>query len=259
MPTRPTRAHRSEQTYQKPAALARRLPPGAPADANPSDSGGDDPAAAGAAAFSLLERTLRAESEGTSLAAFLQRAGVLAAQLAGRVGGVTSGGGGGGSAEAAAAAAAQRAAARGGGIDPRFGRPQPAPPTTATMMAGVPAARGEPARRAIPKEQWEQRLASVAVSKADLNRLVMDFLVTEGYAGAARAFEEEAGARLGDGGAGGDGGGGGGGGGGGALGGIEARARIRAAVQAGRVEDAIDAVNDLDPEVMRVLVVMSQG
>ena len=35
------------------------------------------------------------------------------------------------------------------------------------------------AKRTIPPEQWEQRLAQVSVSKDDMNRLVMDFLVTE--------------------------------------------------------------------------------
>jgi hypothetical protein len=44
------------------------------------------------------------------------------------------------------------------------------------------ATRGEPARRTIPPEQWEQRLAQVAVSKDDMNRVVMDFLVTEARA-----------------------------------------------------------------------------
>lgn len=94
-------------------------------------------------------------------------------------------------------------------------------------------ARGEPAKRSIPPEQWEQRLSQVSVSKEDMNRLVMDFLVTEGYVDAARAFKEESGTSPGV-----------------DLGDIAGRMDIRAAVQGGRIEDAIDRVNDLDPEIL---------
>jgi len=34
-------------------------------------------------------------------------------------------------------------------------------------------------KKAISAEQWEQKLAAVKVSKEDMNRLVMNFLVTE--------------------------------------------------------------------------------
>lgn len=37
----------------------------------------------------------------------------------------------------------------------------------------------QPAKRTITPEQWDQRLNQVSVSKEDMNRLVMDFLVTE--------------------------------------------------------------------------------
>lgn len=43
-------------------------------------------------------------------------------------------------------------------------------------------------------EQWKAALDTVQVHKADLNRLVMNFLVTEGYVEAAKKFREEAGA-----------------------------------------------------------------
>jgi hypothetical protein len=35
------------------------------------------------------------------------------------------------------------------------------------------------AKKVIPAEQWEAKLAGVKVSKEDMNRLVMNFLVTE--------------------------------------------------------------------------------
>ncbi len=117
-------------------------------------------------------------------------------------------------------------------------RSAPTPSTPPPRTPRIPAPTTPPpppskaAKRTIPADQWNQRLAQVAVSKDDMNRLVMDFLVTEGYVDAARAFQGESGAAPGV-----------------DLGEIAGRMEIRAAVQGGRVEDAIDKVNDLDPEV----------
>eukprot|EP00887_Chlorella_sp_A99_P006568 scaffold3.g6568.t1 len=94
--------------------------------------------------------------------------------------------------------------------------------------------RGESnSRRTISKEEWDRRLAGVAVHKEDMNRLVMNFLVTEGYADAARVFAQESGTHPGC-----------------DLGAITDRMEIRKAVQGGRVEEAIERVNDLDPEIL---------
>lgn len=48
----------------------------------------------------------------------------------------------------------------------------------------------------ITKLEWEKRLKDVKVSKEDMNRLVMNFLVTEGYGKAAQAFQIESGAEC---------------------------------------------------------------
>jgi hypothetical protein len=58
----------------------------------------------------------------------------------------------------------------------------------------------------------------------------------QGYADAAACFSRESGTEL----LGGD------------PGDLAERARVRAAVQGGRVEEAVERVNDLDPEVRRV-------
>ncbi|GAB4821825.1 hypothetical protein N2152v2_008871 [Parachlorella kessleri] len=82
-------------------------------------------------------------------------------------------------------------------------------------------------------EDWAKKLAAVKVKKEDMNRLVMNFLVTEGYVDAARAFESESGTSPGlD------------------LGAITDRMEIRKAVQSGEVEEAIERTNDLDPEIL---------
>lgn len=71
------------------------------------------------------------------------------------------------------------------------------------------------------------------MSKEDLNRLVMDYLVIEGYKTAAEEFSKEANLDpMAD------------------LDSIESRMSIREAVQRGDVEEAIEKVNDLNPEIL---------
>jgi len=85
----------------------------------------------------------------------------------------------------------------------------------------------------IRKEEWERRLHDVQVSKVDLNRLVMDYLVIEGFKTAAEEFSKEAGlASPVD------------------LDSIESRMNIREALQRGDVGEAITRVNDLNPEIL---------
>eukprot|EP00879_Flechtneria_rotunda_P005177 GHRR01005459.1.p1 GENE.GHRR01005459.1~~GHRR01005459.1.p1 ORF type:complete len:230 (+),score=84.88 GHRR01005459.1:272-961(+) len=94
------------------------------------------------------------------------------------------------------------------------------PPTAAT-------------KKVIPNDQWETKLAAVRIAKEDMNRLVMNFLVTEGYVEAARQFEQESGTAPGV-----------------ELSTIADRVEIRKAVQSGQVEEAIEKVNDLNPEIL---------
>ncbi len=70
------------------------------------------------------------------------------------------------------------------------------------------------------------------LSHSDLNRLVMDYLVIEGYKAAAEEFGAEASVEAPI-----------------DLQSIESRMNIRDAVQRGDMEEAIMRVNDLNPEV----------
>ncbi|KAF5313020.1 hypothetical protein D9619_003458 [Psilocybe cf. subviscida] len=85
----------------------------------------------------------------------------------------------------------------------------------------------------IRKDEWERRLQGVKVSKMDLNRLIMDYLVIEGYKSAAEEFSAEAGLEPPV-----------------DFDSIESRMDIREALQRGDVEDAITRVNDLNPEIL---------
>ncbi|KAI0001935.1 CTLH/CRA C-terminal to lish motif domain-containing protein [Russula vinacea] len=85
----------------------------------------------------------------------------------------------------------------------------------------------------IPKDEWDRRLEEVVVSKADLNRLVMDYLVIEGYKSAAEEFSLECGVQPAV-----------------DFASIESRRNIREALNRGDVQEAITRVNDLNPEIL---------
>ncbi|EFJ43540.1 hypothetical protein VOLCADRAFT_65822 [Volvox carteri f. nagariensis] len=88
-------------------------------------------------------------------------------------------------------------------------------------------------RKHIPLDAWESKLAAVRVPKDDMNKLIMNFLVTEGYVEAARMFAKESGTAPGV-----------------NLDAITDRMEVRRALQSGDVEAAVARVNDLDPEIL---------
>ncbi|KAF9270165.1 lish motif-containing protein [Marasmius fiardii PR-910] len=102
-------------------------------------------------------------------------------------------------------------------------------------MTSTPAST----KKIIPQGEWARRLHQVPLTKHDLNRLIMDYLVIEGYKSAAEEFAKEANVP-------------------GVSGkpvdvdfdSIESRMNIREALQRGDIEDAIQRVNELDPEIL---------
>ncbi|KAI8908819.1 CTLH/CRA C-terminal to lish motif domain-containing protein [Powellomyces hirtus] len=88
-------------------------------------------------------------------------------------------------------------------------------------------------KKTFSAEEWDKKLAEVSVSKQDLNKLVMNYLVIEGYKDAAEKFSQESGLQPGI-----------------DLSSIQDRMSIRNAIQAGDIESAIERVNDLDPEIL---------
>ncbi|PBL01251.1 lish motif-containing protein [Armillaria gallica] len=90
-----------------------------------------------------------------------------------------------------------------------------------------------PPKVRIRDEEWDRRMHEVQVSKTDLNRLIMDYLVIEGYKSAAEEFSQEANLTPPV-----------------DFESIESRMNIREALQRGDVEDAITRVNDLNPEIL---------
>ncbi|XP_019162042.1 PREDICTED: glucose-induced degradation protein 8 homolog [Ipomoea nil] len=88
-------------------------------------------------------------------------------------------------------------------------------------------------KKVITREEWEKRLNDVKIRKEDMNKLVMNFLVTEGYVEAAEKFRMESGTEPDI-----------------DLATITDRMAVKKAVQSGNIEDAIEKVNDLNPEIL---------
>lgn len=80
---------------------------------------------------------------------------------------------------------------------------------------------------------WMSRLESLPLSRSDMNTLVMDYLVTEGYKDAAQLFMEEAGIHTPV-----------------NLDTMSDRIRIREAMDQGKIDLVTQMVNDFDPELL---------
>lgn len=95
----------------------------------------------------------------------------------------------------------------------------------------VSAGRGkeEPSLR----EEWMEKVADIRIPRAVMNKLVMNYLVTEGFKDAAERFQEEAGVAAGQ-----------------NLAELDSRIRIRDNIQAGRIQESIGLVNDQHPALL---------
>ncbi|KAL5274829.1 GID8 family protein [Megaselia abdita] len=85
----------------------------------------------------------------------------------------------------------------------------------------------------ISKEQWLDRLSQFYVKQSDMNRLIMNYLITEGFKEAAEKFQVEASLDLSV-----------------DLSSLDERMLIRDAVQSGRVQEATHLVNEIHPELL---------
>ncbi|KAI3868680.1 hypothetical protein MKX03_007480 [Papaver bracteatum] len=88
-------------------------------------------------------------------------------------------------------------------------------------------------KKVITRVDWEKKLSDVKIRKEDMNKLVMNFLVTEGFVEAAEKFKMESGTEPDI-----------------DLATITDRIAVKKAVQCGNIDDAIEKVNDLNPEIL---------
>lgn len=92
---------------------------------------------------------------------------------------------------------------------------------------------GSEKQEEIGKEEWMNRLGETQVTRADMNKLVMNYLVTEGFKESAEKFRLETGIQPSI-----------------DLNELDDRIKIRDKIQNGCIEDAISLVNNLHPELL---------
>ncbi|KAL0478128.1 glucose-induced degradation protein [Acrasis kona] len=88
-------------------------------------------------------------------------------------------------------------------------------------------------KRTVSKEEWEKKLKQVKINKSDINKLIMNYFVVEGYKDAAEMFQKESNTPT--------------------LINLESitdRVNVRNSVQSGEIEKSIEQVNDLNPEIL---------
>ncbi|XP_047052884.1 protein GID8 homolog [Lolium rigidum] len=88
-------------------------------------------------------------------------------------------------------------------------------------------------KKVVTRDEWERKLRDVKIRKEDMDRLVMNFLVTEGFVDAADRFRLESGTQTDI-----------------DLATITDRMDVKRAVQSGNVQEAIDKMNDLNPTIL---------
>ena len=88
-------------------------------------------------------------------------------------------------------------------------------------------------KKTISTQEWQRSLAQVKVSKQNLNKLILNYFIIEGFKNAAEKFAIEANLDPSV-----------------ELESITDRMNIRNAVQDGDIDQAVERVNDLDPEIL---------
>ncbi|XP_069133991.1 glucose-induced degradation protein 8 homolog [Argopecten irradians] len=85
----------------------------------------------------------------------------------------------------------------------------------------------------VGKDEWMDKLQNVHITRADMNNLIMNYLVTEGFKEAAEKFRMESGVQPSI-----------------DLDQLDERIKIREAIQEGKIQDAISLVNNIHPELL---------
>lgn len=84
------------------------------------------------------------------------------------------------------------------------------------------------------RPHFDRLEANARSFNSDINWVIMDYLVSEGYPGAAEKFAQETNlCQPAD------------------IEGIRERVRIRTAIHSGQIEEAVGLINEVDPEVSR--------
>ncbi len=81
--------------------------------------------------------------------------------------------------------------------------------------------------------KWEDKVKCYHLPRAEINKLILEYLVKEGFKDAVLAFQSETNLNPGI-----------------NMSMVEDQIKIREAIEAGRIQDAVELVNDVDPEIL---------
>ncbi|EFH66107.1 predicted protein [Arabidopsis lyrata subsp. lyrata] len=99
----------------------------------------------------------------------------------------------------------------------------------------------EPTKKLIMSDVWEQYLRTAEIRKEDMNRLVMNFLVVEGYLEAVEKFQKESGTKPEVG-----------------FASISDRLAVIEAIESGNLDDAVEKLNATNPEILKTNFFLNQ-
>ena len=98
------------------------------------------------------------------------------------------------------------------------------------MEVSTPASKPS---SSVDQAQWEEKVKAYHLPRAEINKIIMEYLVKEGFKEAVLSFQKESGVEPGV-----------------NMAMLDDQIKIRGAVESGAIQDAVELVNDIDPEVL---------
>jgi hypothetical protein len=98
------------------------------------------------------------------------------------------------------------------------------------MEVSTPATK---ASSSVDQAQWEEKVKAYHLPRAEINKIIMEYLVKEGFKEAVLSFQKESGVEPGV-----------------DMAMLDDQIKIRGAIESGAIQDAVELVNDIDPEVL---------
>lgn len=86
---------------------------------------------------------------------------------------------------------------------------------------------------AVDASQWKEKVKAYHIPRAEVNKVIMEYLVKEGFKDAVMSFQEESGVEPGM-----------------NMAILDDQIKIRDAIETGSIQDAVELVNDVDPEIL---------
>ncbi|ODN06316.1 Glucose-induced degradation protein 8 [Orchesella cincta] len=103
-------------------------------------------------------------------------------------------------------------------------------------MSGNATTEAKPSSKddmASSKEKWMEKIEAVQIPRSEINKLIMNYLVTEGFKDAAEKFQDESGTEPGV-----------------DLTTLDQRIKILESIQDGKIQEAVQMINSFQPQLL---------